>query len=152
MQNQHVWGLRLRFGTSVCLGAETERPAVFYWQHGGVFMFEVFNVSLCNCVTGPSDRQLWCHKMCLFQAQLKGSALSASHMERTMKLLRGRLQARLALHKQFSSLGTHAHINMTNWCLCFMQGCLHIKQKCVGVCFRAQHHSCVQRVSAFLPR
>lgn len=50
-----------------------------------------------------------CHKMCLFQAGLKGSALSASHMERTMKLLRGRLQARLALHKQFSSLGTHTH-------------------------------------------
>ncbi|XP_076863253.1 THO complex subunit 5 homolog isoform X1 [Brachyhypopomus gauderio] len=32
------------------------------------------------------------------------SSLSASHMESSMKLLRGRLQARLALHKQFSSL------------------------------------------------
>ncbi|XP_061117754.1 THO complex subunit 5 homolog isoform X2 [Conger conger] len=33
-----------------------------------------------------------------------GSSLSASHMETAMKLLRGRLQSRLALHKQFSSL------------------------------------------------
>lgn len=33
-----------------------------------------------------------------------GSALSAGHMETTMKLLRGRVQSRLALHKQFSSL------------------------------------------------
>ncbi|XP_062371809.1 THO complex subunit 5 homolog [Sardina pilchardus] len=33
-----------------------------------------------------------------------GSKLSASHMEHTMKLLRSRLQARLALHKQFISL------------------------------------------------
>ncbi|KAF7701987.1 hypothetical protein HF521_001270 [Silurus meridionalis] len=32
------------------------------------------------------------------------SSLSASHMENTMKLLRGRLLSRLALHKQFSSL------------------------------------------------
>lgn len=34
------------------------------------------------------------------------STLSASHMENTMKLLRGRVQSRLALHKQFASLGT----------------------------------------------
>uniref|UniRef100_A0AAZ3QZ83 THO complex 5 n=1 Tax=Oncorhynchus tshawytscha TaxID=74940 RepID=A0AAZ3QZ83_ONCTS len=33
-----------------------------------------------------------------------GSSLSASHMESTMKLLRGRVLSRLALHKQFSSL------------------------------------------------
>lgn len=33
-----------------------------------------------------------------------GSSLSASHMESTMKLLRGRLQSRLDLHKQFASL------------------------------------------------
>ncbi|XP_031441117.1 THO complex subunit 5 homolog, partial [Clupea harengus] len=33
-----------------------------------------------------------------------GSKLSASHMERTVKLLRSRLQSRLALHKQFISL------------------------------------------------
>uniref|UniRef100_A0A7N6ASH1 THO complex 5 n=1 Tax=Anabas testudineus TaxID=64144 RepID=A0A7N6ASH1_ANATE len=38
-----------------------------------------------------------------------GSSLSASHMERTMKLLRGRVQSRLALHKQFASLGTTQH-------------------------------------------
>lgn len=33
------------------------------------------------------------------------NSLSASHMELTVKLLRTRLQSRLALHKQFSSLG-----------------------------------------------
>ncbi|KAG6921332.1 THO complex 5, partial [Chelydra serpentina] len=32
------------------------------------------------------------------------NSLSASHMEMTMKLLRTRLQSRLALHKQFASL------------------------------------------------
>lgn len=32
------------------------------------------------------------------------NSLSASHMERTMKLLRTRLESRLALHKQFASL------------------------------------------------
>uniref|UniRef100_A0A1A8SHA5 THO complex 5 n=1 Tax=Nothobranchius rachovii TaxID=451742 RepID=A0A1A8SHA5_9TELE len=35
---------------------------------------------------------------------LVGSSLSASHMESTMKLLRGRVQSRLALQKQFASL------------------------------------------------
>uniref|UniRef100_A0A3P9GZJ4 THO complex 5 n=1 Tax=Oryzias latipes TaxID=8090 RepID=A0A3P9GZJ4_ORYLA len=35
---------------------------------------------------------------------LIGSSLSASHMENTMKLLRGRVLSRLALHKQFASL------------------------------------------------
>lgn len=33
------------------------------------------------------------------------NSLSASHMELTVKLLRTRLQSRLALHKQFASLG-----------------------------------------------
>uniref|UniRef100_A0A8C3Y9P3 THO complex 5 n=1 Tax=Catharus ustulatus TaxID=91951 RepID=A0A8C3Y9P3_CATUS len=33
------------------------------------------------------------------------NSLSASHMELTVKLLRSRLQSRLALHKQFASLG-----------------------------------------------
>uniref|UniRef100_A0A673MXE7 THO complex 5 n=1 Tax=Sinocyclocheilus rhinocerous TaxID=307959 RepID=A0A673MXE7_9TELE len=46
---------------------------------------------------------------------LMGSALSASHMERTMKLLQGRLQARLALHKQFSSL-EHSIIPVSGEC------------------------------------
>lgn len=34
-----------------------------------------------------------------------GSSLSASQMESTMKLLKGRVQSRLALTKQFASLG-----------------------------------------------
>uniref|UniRef100_A0A8C2KAG9 THO complex 5 n=1 Tax=Cyprinus carpio TaxID=7962 RepID=A0A8C2KAG9_CYPCA len=49
------------------------------------------------------------------QVCLRGSALSASHMEKTMKLLRGRLQARLALHKQFSSL-EHSIIPVSSEC------------------------------------
>ncbi|NXH94028.1 THOC5 protein, partial [Pachycephala philippinensis] len=36
------------------------------------------------------------------------NSLSASHMELTVKLLRSRLQSRLALHKQFASLGEAA--------------------------------------------
>uniref|UniRef100_A0A672NDK1 THO complex subunit 5 homolog n=1 Tax=Sinocyclocheilus grahami TaxID=75366 RepID=A0A672NDK1_SINGR len=49
------------------------------------------------------------------QLELMGNALSASHMERTMKLLQGRLQARLALHKQFSSL-EHSIIPVSGEC------------------------------------
>ncbi|XP_067234934.1 THO complex subunit 5 homolog isoform X1 [Chanodichthys erythropterus] len=49
------------------------------------------------------------------QSGLRGSALSASHMERTIKLLRGRLQARLSLHKQFSSL-EHSIIPVSSEC------------------------------------
>ncbi len=58
----------------------------------------------------------------VFQSELRGSALSASHMERTLKLLRGRLQARLALHKQFSSLGmTRSDVH----CVCLVLLCSH---------------------------
>lgn len=42
----------------------------------------------------------------VFQGVHVGSSLSASQMESTIKLLRGRVQSRLALHKQFASLGT----------------------------------------------
>ncbi|XP_054853008.1 THO complex subunit 5 homolog isoform X1 [Eublepharis macularius] len=38
------------------------------------------------------------------QPVIADSSLSASHMERTMKLLKMRLESRLALHKQFASL------------------------------------------------
>lgn len=44
-----------------------------------------------------------------------GSALSASHMESTMKLLRARLQSRLALQKQFASL-EHSIIPVSSEC------------------------------------
>ncbi|XP_062858868.1 THO complex subunit 5 homolog [Trichomycterus rosablanca] len=43
------------------------------------------------------------------------SSLSASHMENTMKLLRGRLLSRLALHKQFSSL-EHSIVPVSSEC------------------------------------
>uniref|UniRef100_A0A8C9QZG6 THO complex 5 n=1 Tax=Scleropages formosus TaxID=113540 RepID=A0A8C9QZG6_SCLFO len=42
-------------------------------------------------------------------------SLSASHMESTMKLLQGRLQSRLALHKQFSSL-EHSIVPVSSEC------------------------------------
>ncbi|KAM9394109.1 THO complex subunit 5 homolog [Pholidichthys leucotaenia] len=44
-----------------------------------------------------------------------GSSLSASHMERTIKLLHGRVQSRLALHKQFASL-EHSIIPISSEC------------------------------------
>lgn len=44
-----------------------------------------------------------------------GSSLSASHMENTMKLLRGRVQSRLALHRQFPSL-EHSIIPVSTEC------------------------------------
>ncbi|CAL9708300.1 unnamed protein product [Knipowitschia caucasica] len=45
-----------------------------------------------------------------------GSSLSASHMEATMKLLRARVQSRLALQKQFASL-EHNIIPVSSECL-----------------------------------
>lgn len=39
------------------------------------------------------------------QTVIADHSLSASHMETTMKLLKTRVQSRLALHKQFASLG-----------------------------------------------
>ncbi|CAN9513278.1 unnamed protein product [Ophioblennius macclurei] len=44
-----------------------------------------------------------------------GGSLSASHMENSMKLLRGRVQSRLALHKQFPSL-EHSIIPVSTEC------------------------------------
>ncbi|KAM6931262.1 THO complex subunit 5 homolog [Xenentodon cancila] len=46
---------------------------------------------------------------------LVGSSLSASHMENTMKLLRARVQSRLALHKQFASL-EHSILPVSSEC------------------------------------
>lgn len=43
------------------------------------------------------------------------NSLSASHMEMTMKLLRTRLQSRLALHKQFASLGERQGRVYSGW-------------------------------------
>ncbi|XP_018596428.1 THO complex subunit 5 homolog isoform X2 [Scleropages formosus] len=54
----------------------------------------------------PSDRP---------EAVSGGKSLSASHMESTMKLLQGRLQSRLALHKQFSSL-EHSIVPVSSEC------------------------------------
>lgn len=48
-----------------------------------------------------------------------GSSLSASHMETTMKLLRARVQSRLALQKQFASL-EHSIIPVSTECQHFV--------------------------------
>lgn len=48
-----------------------------------------------------------------------GSSLSASHMETTMKLLRARVQSRLALQKQFASL-EHSIIPVSSECQHFV--------------------------------
>uniref|UniRef100_A0A8C8JR87 THO complex 5 n=1 Tax=Oncorhynchus tshawytscha TaxID=74940 RepID=A0A8C8JR87_ONCTS len=60
-----------------------------------------------GCETpNPSNRYQF-DKVCVCGPPIglhAGSSLSASHMESTMKLLRGRVLSRLALHKQFSSL------------------------------------------------
>lgn len=51
----------------------------------------------------------WYHEgvLLLFpQSVCSSSSLSASQMEKTMKLLKRRLQSRIALHRQFASLGT----------------------------------------------
>lgn len=77
----------------------------------------IFLVMLQRCVLKffffPSRAQFLCvtaasclYVLMFFQGVRVGSSLSASHMESTMKLLRGRVQSRLALHKQFASLGT----------------------------------------------
>ncbi|MCI4381933.1 hypothetical protein PGIGA_G00257640 [Pangasianodon gigas] len=49
------------------------------------------------------------------QVEVVRSSLSASHMESTVKLLRGRLLSRLALHKQFSSL-EHSIVPVSTEC------------------------------------
>uniref|UniRef100_H3DEQ7 THO complex 5 n=1 Tax=Tetraodon nigroviridis TaxID=99883 RepID=H3DEQ7_TETNG len=50
------------------------------------------------------------------QSVCSGSSLSASQMETTMKLLKRRLQSRLALHRQFASL-EHSIIPVSSECL-----------------------------------
>lgn len=102
-------------------------PYVWVQKLGGL-QFSTDNVQVCvwlyKCLTSDFvivlsvrwDRQFDVMS-CSFQAKLTRNALSASHMERTMKLLRGRLQSRLALHKQFSSLGTHTWTQQTDACV-----------------------------------
>lgn len=55
---------------------------------------------------GGRDRAPRCAALCCPQhTVIADHSLSASHMETTMKLLKTRVQSRLALHKQFASLG-----------------------------------------------
>lgn len=97
-------------------GRETPNPANRYqFDKVGISTFEDY-------VSDLGHPYVWVQKLGGLQfsidsaqAELTGSALSASHMERTMKLLRGRVQSRLALHKQFSSL-EHSIIPVSSEC------------------------------------
>uniref|UniRef100_A0A671P601 THO complex subunit 5 homolog n=1 Tax=Sinocyclocheilus anshuiensis TaxID=1608454 RepID=A0A671P601_9TELE len=94
-------------------GKETPNPANRYqFDKVGITTF-------ADYVSDLGHPYVWMQKLGGLQfssdSALTGSALSASHMERTMKLLRGRLQARLALHKQFSSL-EHSIIPVSSEC------------------------------------
>uniref|UniRef100_A0A8B9JDU3 THO complex 5 n=1 Tax=Astyanax mexicanus TaxID=7994 RepID=A0A8B9JDU3_ASTMX len=97
-------------------GQETPNPANRYqFDKVGIITFADYVSQLghpynwVQCLGGlqfSSDRP---------QAEGACSSLSASHMEATMKLLRGRLQSRLALHKQFGSL-EHSIVPVSSEC------------------------------------
>ncbi|XP_063043325.1 THO complex subunit 5 homolog [Engraulis encrasicolus] len=87
-------------------GKETPNPANRYqFDKVGILSF-------ADYVADQGHPYLWVQSLGGLQfpsdnnpeSVMTGSKLSASHMEHTMKLLRSRLQARLALHKQFMSL------------------------------------------------
>uniref|UniRef100_A0A8C2K7Y8 THO complex 5 n=1 Tax=Cyprinus carpio TaxID=7962 RepID=A0A8C2K7Y8_CYPCA len=95
-------------------GKETPNPANRYqFDKVGITTF-------ADYVSDLGHPYVWVQKLGGLQFSSDGAqnvifALSASHMEKTMKLLRGRLQARLALHKQFSSL-EHSIIPVSSEC------------------------------------
>ncbi|XP_066545545.1 THO complex subunit 5 homolog [Amia ocellicauda] len=98
------------------LGTETPNPANRYqFDKVGIVTFGDYVTELghpyiwvqnLGGLQFPTDRP---------EGTSRGSSLSASHMETTMKLLRNRLQSRLALHKQFASL-EHSIIPVSNEC------------------------------------
>ncbi|XP_041079504.1 THO complex subunit 5 homolog isoform X1 [Polyodon spathula] len=98
-------------------GTETPNPANRYqFDKVGILMFGDYVAELGHPYTWvqnlgglrfPTGRPE--------QAGPTGSSLSASHMEATMKLLKSRLESRLALHKQFASL-EHSILPVSNEC------------------------------------
>ncbi|KAK2837335.1 hypothetical protein Q5P01_014547 [Channa striata] len=90
------------------LGRETPNPANRYqFDKVGI-------VSFADYVEELGHPYMWVQNLGAPGVRV-GSALSASHMENTMKLLRGRVQSRLALHKQFASL-EHSIIPVSSEC------------------------------------
>lgn len=85
------------------------------------------------------------------QSARGGSSLSASQMESTMKLLRGRLLSRQALTKQFASLGRWDSIAHS----CTDQRFINVRHFSSDISIRprrrAQHHPSYQRVPAPVP-
>ncbi|MGH0140549.1 UNVERIFIED_CONTAM: hypothetical protein FKN15_030757 [Acipenser sinensis] len=98
-------------------GTETPNPANRYqFDKVGILMFGDYVAELGHPYTWvqnlgglrfPTGRPE--------QAGPTGSSLSASHMEATMKLLKSRLESRLALHKQFASL-EHSILPVSSEC------------------------------------
>ncbi|XP_060105322.1 THO complex subunit 5 homolog isoform X1 [Heteronotia binoei] len=86
-------------------GKRTPNPA-------NQFQFDKVGIlTLSDYVTDLGHPYVWVQKLGGLhfpkdqpQPVIADSSLSASHMERTMKLLKMRLESRLALHKQFASL------------------------------------------------
>ncbi|XP_028313992.1 THO complex subunit 5 homolog isoform X1 [Gouania willdenowi] len=98
-------------------GRETPNPANRYqFDKVGIATFEDF-------VDELGHPYMWVQKLgglhfpsdTSEQGVHVGSSLSASHMQSTMKLLRARVQSRLALHRQFASL-EHSIIPISSEC------------------------------------
>uniref|UniRef100_A0A8C2WBW1 THO complex 5 n=1 Tax=Cyclopterus lumpus TaxID=8103 RepID=A0A8C2WBW1_CYCLU len=92
-------------------GQETPNPANRYqFDKVGI-------VSFADYVEDLGHPYMWVQSLggLNFPKDPSEVSLSASHMESTMKLLRGRLLSRLALHKQFASL-EHSIIPVSSEC------------------------------------
>uniref|UniRef100_A0A665U316 THO complex 5 n=1 Tax=Echeneis naucrates TaxID=173247 RepID=A0A665U316_ECHNA len=92
-------------------GRETPNPANRYqFDKVGI-------VSFADYVDELGHPYMWVQSLggLHFPSDTSEVSLSASHMESSMKLLRGRVQSRLALHKQFASL-EHSIIPVSSEC------------------------------------
>ncbi|XP_041079505.1 THO complex subunit 5 homolog isoform X2 [Polyodon spathula] len=97
-------------------GTETPNPANRYqFDKVGILMFGDYVAELGHPYTWVQNLGGLRFPTGRPEAGPTGSSLSASHMEATMKLLKSRLESRLALHKQFASL-EHSILPVSNEC------------------------------------
>uniref|UniRef100_A0A3B4GLR0 THO complex 5 n=1 Tax=Pundamilia nyererei TaxID=303518 RepID=A0A3B4GLR0_9CICH len=90
-------------------GRETPNPANRYqFDKVGI-------ISFGDYVEELGHPYMWVQNLGGLHFPIYSISLSASHMENTMKLLRGRVQSRLALHRQFASL-EHSIIPISSEC------------------------------------
>uniref|UniRef100_A0A669DC99 THO complex 5 n=1 Tax=Oreochromis niloticus TaxID=8128 RepID=A0A669DC99_ORENI len=90
-------------------GRETPNPANRYqFDKVGI-------ISFGDYVEELGHPYMWVQNLGGLHFPISSNSLSASHMENTMKLLRGRVQSRLALHRQFASL-EHSIIPISSEC------------------------------------